>query len=237
MFQTELYQACTALGLSIQPQQMEQYTKFFEYLVEINKVMNLTKLTAPDEVALKHMADSLSCYDEEIFKVRATVLDLGTGAGFPGIPLKIYRPDLQLTFFDSLKKRLQFISCVTDLLQIKQTVCLHGRAEDLAHQDVYREQFDLVTSRAVARLSVLAEWALPYVKKGGYMIALKGARYETELKAAERAVSLLGGTVYRVRKVQLGNLPDIRAVIYIRKTHDSPRQYPRKPKVASAHPL
>ena len=182
------------------------------------------------------MADSLSCYEADCFTPGASVLDLGTGAGFPGLPLLIYRPDLKVTFFDSLQKRLTFLQNLVDQLGLTADF-LHGRAEEAAHQPIYRSAFDVVTSRAVARLNILAEWALPYVKQDGYFISLKGAQYEDELKEAEKALKILGGTVDHVKAVQLPGLDEVRAVIYIQKTGESPKKYPRKPKMAVKNPL
>lgn len=236
MFRTELENALKAMKLPLTETQLEQFCIFNERLVETNKVMNLTALTEPRDVALKHMADSLSCYDAAYFPEKAKVLDLGTGAGFPGLPLLIYRPDLQLTFFDSLQKRLTFLEKLVGELQLKAEF-LHGRAEEMAHQKKYRQAYDLVTSRAVARLNVLLEWALPYVKPGGYFISLKGAQYQEELKEAVHALSVLGGEVKEVRPVHLPGLDDVRAVLYIEKVMDSPKKYPRKPKMAVKNPL
>ena len=177
MFGSELQSALTAMGLSVTEEQLRQFDVFHEQLIETNKVMNLTAITEPKEVAIKHMADSLSCYEADCFTPGASVLDLGTGAGFPGLPLLIYRPDLKVTFFDSLQKRLTFLQNLVDQLGLTADF-LHGRAEEAAHQPIYRSAFDVVTSRAVARLNILAEWALPYVKQDGYFISLKGAQYE-----------------------------------------------------------
>lgn len=236
MFQTELHKAMTAMGLELSDRQIQQFCLFQELLLETNKVMNLTAITEPAEVAVKHMADSLSCYDAAYFTRGAQVLDLGTGAGFPGLPLLIYQPDLQVSFFDSLQKRLRFIQEVLTQLGL-QASCLHGRAEEMAHQKAYRERFDIVTSRAVARLPILAEWALPYVKKDGLFISLKGAQYEEEIKESQHALQILGAAVEEVRPVQLPGLNDKRAVIYIRKVTASPKKYPRKPKMAAKNPL
>ncbi|WP_302359846.1 16S rRNA (guanine(527)-N(7))-methyltransferase RsmG [uncultured Megasphaera sp.] len=236
MFGSELESALTAMGLSVTEEQLRQFDVFHEQLIETNKVMNLTAITEPKEVAIKHMADSLSCYEADCFMSGASVLDLGTGAGFPGLPLLIYRPDLKVTFFDSLQKRLTFLQNLVDQLGLTADF-LHGRAEEAAHQPIYRSAFDVVTSRAVARLNILAEWALPYVKQDGYFISLKGAQYEDELKEAEKALKILGGTVARVKAVQLPGLDEVRAIIYIRKTGESPKKYPRKPKMAVKNPL
>ncbi len=237
MFQNDLIHAMEAMGLVLEDYQIRQFCRFEELLLETNKVMNLTAITDPGEVAVKHMADSLSCYDERYFPKDASLLDLGTGAGFPGIPLAIFRPDLTVTFFDSLQKRLNFLNEVCRETGLRKVAFLHGRAEEMAHQEAYREQFDLVTSRAVARLSILCEWALPYVRNNGLFIALKGAQYEEEIKEASNALRILGGTLEEVRSVTLPGLSDKRAVLYIRKSGTSPAKYPRKPKMAAKHPL
>ena len=237
MFQNDLIHAMEAMGLVLEDYQIRQFCRFEEMLLETNRVMNLTAITDPGEVAVKHMADSLSCYDERYFPKDASLLDLGTGAGFPGIPLAIFRPDLTVTFFDSLQKRLNFLNEVCRETGLRKVAFLHGRAEEMAHQEAYREQFDLVTSRAVARLSILCEWALPYVRKNGLFIALKGAQYEEEIKEASNALRILGGTLEEVRPVTLPGLSDKRAVLYIRKSGTSPAKYPRKPKMAAKHPL
>lgn len=237
MFQNDLIHAMEAMGLVLEDYQIRQFCRFEELLLETNKVMNLTAITNPGEVAVKHMADSLSCYDERYFPKDASLLDLGTGAGFPGIPLAIFRPDLTVTFFDSLQKRLNFLNEVCRETGLRKVAFLHGRAEEMAHQEAYREQFDLVTSRAVARLSILCEWALPYVRNNGLFIALKGAQYEEEIKEASNALRILGGTMEEVRPVTLPGLSDKRAVLYIRKSGTSPAKYPRKPKMAAKHPL
>lgn len=236
MFRSELEQALKAMGLTVTDGQLSQFCAFNERLVEMNKVMNLTAITDPKGVAIKHMADSLSCYDPAYFKEGARVLDLGTGAGFPGLPLLIYRPDLNVTFFDSLQKRLTFLENTVSDIGLTASF-LHGRAEEMAHKPEYRSAFDIVTSRAVARLNILAEWALPYVKTGGYFISLKGAQYEDELAEGEKALQILGGKIAEVRPVHLPGLDDVRAVLYIEKVKESPKKYPRKPKMAAKNPL
>lgn len=236
MFRSELEQALKAMGLTVTDGQLSQFCAFNERLVEMNKVMNLTAITDPKGVAIKHMADSLSCYDPAYFKEGARVLDLGTGAGFPGLPLLIYRPDLNVTFFDSLQKRLTFLENTVRDIGLTASF-LHGRAEEMAHKPEYRSAFDIVTSRAVARLNILAEWALPYVKTGGYFISLKGAQYEDELAEGEKALQILGGKIAEVRPVHLPGLDDVRAVLYIEKVKESPKKYPRKPKMAAKNPL
>lgn len=236
MFRHELEKAAAEFGICLTEKQLDQFCIFSELLTETNKVMNLTAITDPAGIAVKHMIDSLSCYDEAYFPHGATVLDLGTGAGFPGMPLLIFRPDLQVTFFDSLRKRLDFLQNAAEALRLKAAF-LHGRAEDMAHKAEYREKFDIVVSRAVARLPVLAEWALPYAACGGVFISLKGAQYEEELRDAKKGLSILGGAVSAVRPVHLPGLDDKRAVIYVEKIAASPAKYPRKPKAAAKNPL
>lgn len=223
-------------GLDLTDAQIDQLQRFYEQVVTTNEHMNLTGITEPEEFALKHVVDSLSCYDLKYFTNGATVIDLGTGAGFPGVPLGIYDSSLQITLFDSLQKRLRFLDGVIEDLGLHGCRTLHGRAEDLAHQE-YRESFDLLTSRAVARLSILLEWGLPYVKVGGYMVALKGSIVQEELEESKRAVTILGGEIVEVKEVTLPTLDDKRAIVYIKKVKPTPKKYPRKPKEIKTKPL
>ncbi len=236
-FSDDLRQQLTAFGIEATDRQIEQFNTYFELLIETNKSLNLTAITDPHEVAVKHMVDSLSCLDEHVFKEGATVLDLGTGAGFPGIPLAIMRPDLRITLFDSLQKRLRFLEGVISQLGLTNVVTLHGRAEETAKLSDYREQFDIITSRAVARLAVLAEWSLPFGRIGGYLVALKGAAYEEELQEAKKALDILGKATVQVKPVTLPTLDDKRAVLYVKKTAPTPKKYPRKPKDIKERPL
>ena len=226
----------TTYGLDLTDIQIDQLQRFYEQVVTTNEHMNLTGITEPEEFALKHVVDSLSCYEPKYFSKVATVIDLGTGAGFPGVPLSIYDASLQITLFDSLQKRLRFLDGVIEDLGLHGCRTLHGRAEDLAHQE-YRESFDLLTSRAVARLSILLEWGLPYVKVGGYMVALKGSIVQEELEESKRAVSILGGEIVEVKEVTLPTLDDKRAIVYIKKVKPTPKKYPRKPKEIKTKPL
>lgn len=228
-----------AAGFTVTTNQLAQFTAYYEMLIETNKQLNLTAITDPHEVAVKHFVDSLTALDDDvhIFKQGAKLLDLGTGAGFPGIPLAIMRPDLEIVLFDSLQKRLNFLSAVISELNLSKVTTLHGRAEDMSHDDRHREAYDLVTSRAVARLPVLLEWALPYVKQNGYMVALKGAAYEDEINEAAKALTILKGNIEQVKPVQLPTLTDKRAIIYIKKTGVTPKLYPRKPKDIKTKPL
>ena len=221
--------------LSFTEEQLAQFTRYYELLVETNKVMNLTAITEPEEVAVKHMVDSLLAYEDGM--QGKTLVDVGTGAGFPGVPLKIYCPSLRVTLVDSLGKRLRFLEQVIDELGLKGIRCEHLRAEDAGRSKKYREQYDYVTARAVARLSVLSEYCLPLAKKGGQFIALKGSRFAEEIEEGEAAVKILGGKIISAEPVKLPGLDDGRAIIKIAKIKATPAQYPRKAGTPEKQPL
>lgn len=221
--------------LSFTEEQLAQFTRYYELLVETNKVMNLTAITEPEEVAVKHMVDSLLAYEDGM--QGKTLVDVGTGAGFPGVPLKIYCPSLKVTLVDSLGKRLRFLQQVIDELGLKGIRCEHLRAEDAGRSKKHREQYDYVTARAVARLSVLSEYCLPLAKKGGQFIALKGSRFAEEIEEGEAAVKILGGKINSAEPVKLPGLDDGRAIIKIAKIKATPAQYPRKAGTPEKQPL
>ena len=221
--------------LSFTEEQLAQFTRYYELLVETNKVMNLTAITEPEEVAVKHMVDSLLAYEDGM--QGKTLVDVGTGAGFPGAPLKIYCPSLKVTLVDSLGKRLRFLEQVIDELGLKGIRCEHLRAEDAGRSKKHREQYDYVTARAVARLSVLSEYCLPLAKKGGQFIALKGSRFAEEIEEGEAAVKILGGKIISAEPVKLPGLDDGRAIIKIAKIKATPAQYPRKAGTPEKQPL
>ena len=221
--------------LSFTEEQLAHFTRYYELLVETNKVMNLTAITEPEEVAVKHMVDSLLAYEDGM--QGKTLVDVGTGAGFPGVPLKIYCPSLKVTLVDSLGKRLRFLDQVIDELGLKGIRCEHLRAEDAGRSKKHREQYDYVTARAVARLSVLSEYCLPLAKKGGQFIALKGSRFAEEIEEGEAAVKILGGKIISAEPVKLPGLDDGRAIIKIAKIKATPAQYPRKAGTPEKQPL
>lgn len=237
IFREVLDQAAREYGVLLTDEQMIAFTRYFETLIEWNEKVNLTGITAPQDVAIKHMIDSLSCYDQAIFKQGATIIDVGTGAGFPGLPLKIYRPDLKLTLFDSLNKRILFLQAVTVMLGLTDVTFVHSRAEDGGKSKQFRERYDIAVSRAVARLNVLCEWCLPFVAVGGFFIALKGSQYSVEVDEAQGALQRLGGEITKVQNIKLPGLDDIRAVIYIKKIKKTPSSYPRRPGTAEKNPL
>lgn len=237
MFKETLKKRMAEFNLQCSPTQLDQFTTFYEMLIEKNKVMNLTGITEPDEFAIKHIIDSLSCDDPLIFKEGRNLIDVGTGAGFPGIPLAIMHPEVKITLFDSLQKRLRFLEEVITALNLNNVTTLHGRAEDMGQNKLYREQFDIATSRAVARLPILLEWSIPFIKKDGIFLALKGAIYKEECNESTNALKTLGANLEQIKEVQLPSLEDKRAILYIKKIKNTPKRYPRKPKDIKANPL
>lgn len=225
------------LNISLSKNQAEQFYRYYELLFEWNKVMNLTAITDYNEVNEKHFIDSLSIVKVLDFLNIKTVIDVGTGAGFPGIPLKIVFPHLKIVLLDSLQKRVHFLDTVINEMELHDIITLHGRAEDYARKPEYREQFDLCVSRAVANLSVLSEYCIPYVKVGGTFIAYKSGNVQEELKQSEIAVKVLGGTI---ENVEIFNLPQSeidRSLITVRKKKNTGKKYPRKAGMPGKNPL
>lgn len=236
-FQELVAKAAAEYGLQLTNGQIAAMDTYYRLLLAWNEKMNLTAITEPHEVAVKHMIDSLSCYREEIFTAAARIVDVGTGAGFPGIPLKIFQPELELILMDSLNKRLNFLREVAGNLGLQGVAFVHARAEEAGKNKQHRESYDIAVSRAVARLNVLCELCLPMVKVGGWFIALKGAQYEDEVHEAAKALTILGGKVADIRPVSLPGLADKRAVIYIKKVAATPPSYPRKAGTPEKKPL
>ena len=225
------------LGITLTDNQKEQFVKFYELLVEWNKVMNLTGITEYEEVNEKHFVDSLSIVKAiDINKVE-TVIDVGTGAGFPGIPLKIAFPHLNVVLLDSLNKRIKFLNAVIDELGLQGIATIHGRAEDFAKQTDYREQFDLCVSRAVANLATLSEYCIPYVKKNGLFVPYKSGEIEEELEQSKKAVHVLGGKIQDVVKFQLPGSEIGRSFVIINKLQNTAKKYPRKAGLPSKEPI
>lgn len=237
MFKQMLAEKASMAGISLSPNQLEQLTIYYERLIERNKVVNLTALTSPEDVAVKHMIDSFLAYKQEYFLSGASLCDVGSGAGFPGLALKIYRPDLQVTLMDSLAKRLAFLQELIDELGLSGVRVCHLRAEDAGRSPAHREKYDVVTARAVARLSVLAEYALPLVKTGGYFVAMKGPKYEEEIVDAKQALQKLNGRLEMVVPAVLPGLDDGRAILYIKKIAPCSSTYPRRAGIPEKNPL
>ena len=223
---------------SLSERQMEQFYQYYEMLVEWNQVMNLTAITEMTEVVTKHFVDSLSLKKavSDLGDKPRKIMDVGTGAGFPGIPLKIAFPQLEITLLDSLNKRIRFLDAVIEKLELKCIKAVHGRAEDYGRDGKYREQYDLCVSRAVANLSTLSEYCLPFVKTGGYFIPYKSGKVEEELAAASGAVKKLGSEVERTEDFLLPN-GDERTLVVIRKNKVLEKRYPRKVGLPGKDPL
>ena len=223
------------ISITLTEIQLEQFRIYYEMLVEKNKVMNLTGITEWDEVLEKHFLDSISLIRAIDLNQELSVMDMGTGAGFPGIPLKIAFPSLKVTLADSLNKRVLFLQEVIDTLKLEGIEAIHGRAEDLARDKQYREQYDLSVSRAVANLSTLTEYCLPFVKVGGKFISYKSGEVDEEVALSKSALFLLGGKIKDIVKFELGESG--RSFIVIDKVQRTPKTYPRKAGTPSKNPL
>ena len=233
IFETKL----NSLGITLTDTQKEQFNKFYELLVEWNKVMNLTGITEYEEVNEKHFVDSLSIVKAIDINKIDTVIDIGTGAGFPGIPLKIAFPHLKIVLLDSLNKRINFLNTVISELGLNDIKTIHGRAEDFAKQGEYREQFDLCVSRAVANLTSLSEYCIPYIKVGGLFIPYKSGEIDEEVLQAKKAIHILGGKLEEVIKFQLPDTEINRSFVKISKTQNTAKKYPRKAGLPTKEPL
>lgn len=225
------------LSIVLNDKQIQQFEQYYNILVEWNKVMNLTAITEYEEVVEKHFLDSLTIVDAINMEKIDALIDVGTGAGFPGIPLKIAFPHLKVTLLDSLNKRIKFLNEVIDLLELDDIKTIHGRAEDYAKQAEYREQYDICVSRAVANLATLSEYCLPYVKVDGLFVPYKSGEIDEELKSSEKAVSILGGKVEEVVKFQLPGTDIGRSFVKIHKIKETKKKYPRKAGMPTKEPL
>ena len=242
-FRTTLQEGCAGLGITLSEKQQGQLFRYYELLIEKNKVMNLTAITDETEFVQKHIIDSLAIVKAGpavcgIFEAGdVNVIDVGTGAGLPGIVLKLFYPGIRLTLFDSLQKRLRFLEEVIEALELRETVTLHGRAEDIGQNAKYREQFDIVTSRAVANLSTLAEYCLPLAKPYGLFLPYKSGDIDEELSEAAHAVKLLGGEVCAAEKYTLPGTDMARSLLLIEKIKHTPKAYPRRAGTPAKEPI
>lgn len=225
------------LRIFLNEKQIQQFIEYYEILVEWNKVMNLTAITDYEEVIAKHFLDSLALVKVCDLSGKKKVIDIGTGAGFPGIPLKIAFPELEIVLLDSLNKRIKFLNEVIEKLGLKNIRTIHGRAEDFAKQKEYRESFDLCVSRAVANLSTLSEYCLPYVKIEGNFIPYKSGKIDEEISQGEKVIKILGGKISQIDKFQLVDTDMERSFVVIKKEKNSPKKYPRKAGMPSKEPL
>lgn len=224
-----------SLGVELNDAALEKFDTLAQLLIEQNKTMNLTAITDPDEVVIKHFADSVSLFSAVIPEENAKILDLGTGAGFPGIPLLIARPDIRLTMVDSTAKKLRYVADTVEKLGLEAEV-LHARAEEAGKNPEYREKYGIVCSRAVAALNVLSEYCLPFVKVGGVFVAMKGAKAEEEITDAKKAIGILGGKIIDKKTFTLSDGGE-RTLIIIKKISQTSPKYPRVSAQISKKPL
>lgn len=236
-FLLKFEQLLSEKGIQLTHQQTEQFNLYFEQLIDWNEKINLTAITEKNEVFLKHFYDSITpCFIFD-FSNQLSICDVGAGAGFPSIPLKILFPHLHISIVDSLNKRISFLDALTKELGFKDVELYHDRAETFGQNAKFREHFDVVTARAVARLNVLSEFCLPLAKRGGHFIALKGAIGEEEVKESQKAIKVLGGEIQSIENLTLPEEESQRQLIVIKKINLTPKKYPRKPGMPSKQPL
>jgi 16S rRNA (guanine527-N7)-methyltransferase len=224
-----------AIGISLTPIQEQQFEQYYEMLSEANERFNLTTIIKKDEVYIKHFYDSVLTLDPKVASKTKSLCDIGSGAGFPGIPLKIVYPHLEVTLIEPTSKKVMFLESVIKQLELSQTNVINGRAEDIAHK--YREKFDVVTARAVARLNVLSELCIPYVRVGGLFVSLKGSLYQEELEEANPAILKLGGRVLMVKELLLPDDLGKRGLILIEKVTKTNPMFPRSYATLKKRPL
>lgn len=234
-FKKELVEKLLKINIQIQNEQIEQLYNYMNLLIEWNEKINLTAITEPNEIILKHFVDSLTI--SKYINKNEKIADIGTGAGFPGIPLKILNPDNEIILIDSLNKRINFLNEVIKSNNLNKIQAIHARAEEIGHNNNYRGQFDVVTSRAVAKLNVLLEYMLPLVKAGGKCICLKGPNTEQEIDEAKNALDILGGKIIKIEEITLPDSDNKRTIIEILSVKQSPNKYPRKAGTPTNSPL
>ncbi len=234
IFSKELKEKAKQIDIIIEEKQIEQFYEYMNLLLEWNEKINLTAITEPKEIILKHFIDSLTI--QKYIQEGQKVIDVGTGAGFPGIPLSILKQQTEITLLDSLNKRINFLNEIVSSLQIKNIRTVHARVEEFANNKKERESYDIATSRAVAPLSVLLEYLLPLVKVGGFCICMKGSNIE-EIKEAEKALEILGGEIEKIENINLPDSDIQRNIIIVKKSKQTPSKYPRKPGTPSKEPI
>lgn len=238
----KLVNICNKINIEISDDQINCFEKYYELLIEKNKVMNLTAITDKEDVIVKHFIDSIALIPYLLDKGininnKLKIIDIGTGAGFPGLPLKIMMPDVKFTLLDSLNKRVSFLNEVIYELKLKDIEALHGRAEDYASDNKYREKYDICVSRAVANLSTLSEYCIPFVKEDGFFISYKAGESEEEINNSKNAIKILGGKINKVEEFVLPGTDASRVFVFIRKQELTDKKYPRKAGVPAKKPL
>lgn len=231
-----LFREAEKNGLVLNDDQLEKFQKYMDFLLEYNSHTNLTAITDPEDIMIKHFFDSIIINKFLDIRKNAKVVDIGTGAGFPGVPMKIFREDIELTLIDSLNKRVVFLNQLMEKLAISANI-FHARAEELSHKKEYREAYDLAVSRAVAPLNILCELSLPYVKKGGYFVSLKGSNAQEEINKSKKAIEVLGGKLESVKTLELPENKGLRNILIIKKVSNTPMKYPRNNSQISKSPL
>lgn len=224
------------INIFLTDKQLEQFMMYYELLIEKNKVMNLTAIVEFEQVVTKHFLDSVLISKVMDLNKFNNLIDVGTGAGFPGLPLKIVYPEMNIVLMDSLNKRVKFLDDICEKLNLSNINVIHSRAENLSKKEEHREHYDIVVSRAVANLSVLSEYCIPFVKKGGYFISYKSNNIEDEVLTAQNAIEILGGEKTKIRYIELDEETK-RSFIIIKKKNNTPHKYPRKEGVPSNKPL
>lgn len=232
-----LNEACKEVGITFNEEMYGQFMLYKELIKEWNQKVNLTSITDDEEIVKKHFIDSIKIFTFKDVKNAKNIIDIGTGGGFPGIPMKIVCPSLEVVLLDSLNKRVKFLDVVIEQLSLDNVSTIHGRAEDFASPDKYREKFDIVVSRAVANMSVLSELCIPYVKLGNFFIALKGPAVEDELKDSSGAIKKLGGSISKIIPVKIEGSDLNHNLVVIKKNKVTPLKFPRKPGVIKKSPL
>ena len=236
-----LVDICNKINIDISDDQIEKFKSYYELFIEKNKVMNLTAITEKNEVIIKHFIDSIAIIPYlkklDLIDSNKRIIDIGTGAGFPGIPLKIMLPDIDFTLLDSLNKRVGFLKEVIDNLDLSGIEAIHGRAEDYAVDKKYREKYDFCVSRAVANLSTLSEYCIPFVKTGGLFISYKAGESEEEINNSKNAIKLLGGKINKVEEFILPETDATRVFVLINKLTSTDKKYPRKAGIPTKKPL
>lgn len=228
---------CKVYDIDIDDEKIEKFMKYKEMLKQWNEKINLTAITEDEGIIKKHFLDSISIFSSGVIKENHYVIDIGTGAGFPGIPMKIMMPSLNVLLLDSLNKRINFLNEVIKELELKNIETTHGRAEDIAKVDEYREKFDIATARAVANLTALSEYCIPYVKVGGYFIAMKGPSTDEEIRESKNAIGTLGGKLNNIVDVKIYEEEMQHKLIIVEKVKSTDKKYPRKTSQIEKKPL